>query len=164
MKSSFSMVTLCVLFAVQGCVNVEITLPWLEDRLPVVEIDGVGFEVEVADDEWSRMKGLSERPHLSPATGMLFIPDRGYLGAFWMKGMRFPLDFVWIGRDCEVVDFAVNVPIPPESATDEDLRQYRSIKPAAYALEVNAGDVERFNIEVGNDVEFVNVGDDGCGY
>ena len=33
---------------------------------------------------------------------MLFVFPSGRTSAFWMAGMRFPLDFVWISENCTV--------------------------------------------------------------
>ena len=153
-----------LLMLASGCINLEISFPWVKHVVqPVVEVGDAEFKVEVADSERERRKGLSGRSHLPPSTGMLFIPDRRWLGEFWMKGMRFPLDFIWVGANCEVVDYIENVPISPPGADDNELRRYASLKPTAYVLEVNAGDIERFAIDIGDDVSFKDVGDGWCG-
>jgi hypothetical protein len=46
---------------------------------------------------------------------MLFIFESEGLYSFWMKGMRFPLDMVWINAECAVVDITKEVP-PPDPA------------------------------------------------
>ena len=68
-----------------------------------MNIGSVTFAAEIANTGELRTKGLSERDALDSETGMLFIFDDGRASAFWMKGMRFPLDFVWIGSGCTVV-------------------------------------------------------------
>lgn len=88
---------------------------------------------------------------------MLFIFPSGRASAFWMKGMRFPLDFVWIGAHCRVVDLTLEVPAPAPGTPDGQLPVYRSSAPAAYTLEVNAGEVSRRGITVGDPVRFVGV-------
>lgn len=108
--------------------------------------------VEIADTDDLRTKGLSERTNLASNAGMLFIfPKAGYYH-FWMKGMLFPLDFVWINNN-EVVDLTENVPI----AKNEDaskLPTYTSRVPAKKVLEVNAGAIKSWQITVGDNVRF----------
>lgn len=53
------------------------------------------------------------------------------------------------------------VPVP--GTPDDRLRRYTSYPSTASILEVNAGEGERFGIEVGNKVELENI-DDHCDY
>lgn len=122
-----------------------------------VVIGGVEFEVDVADTPALRSKGLGERDGLAAQTGMLFVfPEEG-TPIFWMKGMRFPLDFVWIGAGCRVVDITEDVPHAEAGTPDELLALYAPAAPVLYTFEINAGEVERFGIEVGDDVRFRNI-------
>ena len=139
------------------CINIDITL-FDEDDTPTVKIDDVEFEVEVADTELLRTRGLTGRSHLAERKGMLFIPDEPYVGPFWMKGMLFPLDFIWIGSDCRVADIKVHARIPAPGTPDDMIQRYSPYPRAAYTLEVNAGEAERFGIRVGDKVKFENIG------
>ena len=71
---------------------------------PAVVIGDATFDVELANTPPLRTQGLSDRPSLPEQTGMLFIFDSGRTSQFWMYRMQFPLDFVWIGENCTVVD------------------------------------------------------------
>lgn len=146
--------------ALSACVNVNIDLGDGDDT-PRVKVDDVTFEVEVADTRALRTRGLTGRPYLGEREGMLFLPDGPEVGNFWMKGMLFPLDLIWIGRNCRVADITVNVPVPYPGTPDDEIRRYNSYPPAAYTLEVNAGEVDRFGIRVGDKVKFDNI-DNGC--
>ena len=157
-------VLLITMLAVSACVEVDITLCTRSDAsddTPRVEVDGIEFEVEVADTLLLRERGLTGRRYLEERTGMLFIPDGPYVGDYWMKGMLFPLDFIWIGRDCRVVDLTVYATIPPPGTPDHEIPRYRPYPPAGYTLEVNAGEVDRFGIRVGDKVEFEDI-DNHC--
>ncbi len=113
------------------------TIEWRSLHLPqsVVRIGNRQFLVERADTPALRERGLGYRETLPSGRGMLFLfpdrpPDR-YV--FWMKGMRFPLDIVWI-RDGQVVFIERNIP-----ADSEDI--FRPLAEADSVLEVNAGDL-----------------------
>lgn len=123
--------------------------------LPVttVRIDDAAILAEVPQTPQDRARGLGERDFLPRDRGMLFVFDLERPHSFWMLGMRFPLDFVWISADRQVVE--VTAEVPPEPGVPEaELRQYRPKAPALYVLELNAGVVEELDIRVGDRVEF----------
>lgn len=124
---------------------------------PAVIIGEVVFEAEIAQTQRERGIGLSGRESLEPMTGMLFLFQTGRTTDFWMRGMLIPLDFVWIGEDCTVVDTTVNVPQPDSDAPNTPLPSYSSSVPAAYTFEINAGEIERFGIQVGDKVSFSRI-------
>ena len=122
-----------------------------------VIFDDVWFDVEVPRAQYLWEQGLTGRPYLEAGKGMLYIPDGPELRELWMKGMLFPLDFIWIGRNCRVVDIHPYVSPPLPNTPDSRIPRYRPYTPAAYALEVNAGDTDRYDIRVGDRVEFNNI-------
>ena len=121
---------------------------------PSLTIGNAAFGVEIADTPELRSKGLGGRDSLAEQTGMLFIFQSGQASSFWMKGMRFPLDFVWIGEDCTVVDLTENVRHSSPETPSSELEIFESASPATYTFEINAGEVRRFDIEIGDDVRF----------
>ena len=127
-----------------------------EPTTPRVLIADATFDAEIASTPAERARGLSGREALPPGSGMLFLFETGQIPTIWMKGMMFPLDIVWIGRECVVVDADVDVPVPLPGAPDSDLALYTPAAPAAYALELNAGVVARSGVRVGDGVSFSN--------
>ncbi len=125
-----------------------------------VVIGDVRWAAEVADAPNSRGKGLSRRASLPELTGMLFVFDSGRTTGFWMAGMEFALDLVWISADCSVAEVTINA--PPVSATTSvsEIPIYKSAVPTAYTFEVNAGEVELYGI--GPDDMVVFEGISGC--
>ena len=128
---------------------------------PAVAVGRAVFEVEVVDTPELRSKGLSGRDGLADMSGMIFVFESGRTSNFWMKGMRIPLDFVWIGEECTVVDTHSNVQPPDPGTNDGDLPLYKSGSPAVYTLEINAGKVNDLGIEVGDEVTFSGFSGDG---
>ena len=124
---------------------------------PTVTVGTTVFAAEIADTPELRSKGLGERDSLPDQTGMLFIFPGGQASSFWMKGMRFPLDFVWIGEDCTVVDLTENVQHSPPNAPSSELEIFESESPAAYTFEINAGEVSQFGVEIGDEVQFSGI-------
>jgi uncharacterized membrane protein (UPF0127 family) len=114
----------------------------------LLRVGDATLNVEVAADEASRQLGLGGRDSLATDRGMLFLlPDDS--PSFWMKGMRFPLDMIWI-RDGRVVDVSANVPPPGDSSTP--LPTYSPDRPANRVLEVNAGWAAEHRIRRGDAV------------
>ena len=124
---------------------------------PYITIGDTTFTAEIADTPELRSKGLGERDSLPEQTGMLFVFPNGQASSFWMFGMRFPLDFVWIGEDCTVADLTENVQHYPPDTPSSELEIINPASPAAYTFEINAGEVAQFGIEIGDSVQFHNI-------
>ena len=121
---------------------------------PTVIIGSVSFGAEVVHTPADRVRGLSGRERLPPGTGMLFVFETGVASAFWMREMLLPLDFVWIGKDCTVVDIVPNAPNPEPDTPDSELPLYTSAVTAAYTFEINRGEAESSGLRVGDKVSF----------
>ncbi|MBI2009842.1 MAG: DUF192 domain-containing protein [Candidatus Chisholmbacteria bacterium] len=103
--------------------------------------------VAVAQTDRERQRGLGGVRWLPDMLGMLFVFSEPSYHSFWMKGMRIPLDFVWL-RDGRVVDLNENV--YPETAEEKRWTIYKPMLPADMVLEVAAGWVKRRNLKVGD--------------
>lgn len=123
----------------------------------IVTIGQVTFGAEYATTIAVRSLGLSHRESLPAKTGMLFIFEDRHTTSFWMKDMKFSLDFVWISQDCRVVDITRNVPHPAPNQTDLPL--YASAVPAAYNFEINAGEADKYGLRLGDVVVLKGVPD-----
>ena len=119
-----------------------------------VTIEGFTFVVDVADSYELRRQGLSGRDDLAREVGMWF--DMGGTGnaTFWMRGMRFPIDIVWISDDLVVTGVAERLPFPEPGTTDSALPTYSSGVPIRFVLEINAGLAEELGIGEGSVVTF----------
>lgn len=111
-----------------------------------VEVAGERFQVEVANDDAARARGLMFRDELAAGTGMLFIHDREEPQAYWMKNTRIPLDILYFDNDRKLV--AQQRDVPPCSAGNA-CPSYPSKRPARYVLELNAGEAARLKLENG---------------
>lgn len=125
-----------------------------DGRVEVRIGDRLAINVELALTPAERAQGLGGRDSLAQDAGMLFVFGQEQLHAFWMRGMRFPLDFIWISADGRVVDLTENVPPPEPDTADSELALYRPDEPVLYTLEVNAGVVTEAGVEVGDEVTF----------
>lgn len=80
---------------------------------------------------------------------MLFVNQHEGLYPFWMKNTLISLDIIWISKDKKVVYIAKNV--QPCLETCEAIKP---ACPAQYILEVNAGFIEKYQIKVGQRLDF----------
>jgi uncharacterized membrane protein (UPF0127 family) len=114
------------------------------ERGPSVTVGDVRYSVLLADTLALQIKGLSGHPGLDENEGMLFVFEDSIERSFWMKDMNFSIDIIWIDENFKVVGFV-------ERATPESYPQsFSSLVPVQYVLEVNAGDVAKKGIEVGD--------------
>lgn len=102
-------------------------------------VGAVRLEVEIADDPTERERGLSDRPGLAPGTGMLFRFPEPVVQPFWMKGMRFPLDILYV-HDGQIREVFADVPFPVPSGAPAIVTP---TGPAEAVLEVPAGEAAR---------------------
>lgn len=115
-----------------------------------LEIHGHTFTVELAVTPEEKTKGLGYRDSLAEDTGMLFVYDHPEQYGFWMKGMRFPIDILWIS-DKTIVDITKNVPV----ATDDFLPTYTPKLPVNQIFEINAGQSDGLGIQIGDTVKIL---------
>jgi hypothetical protein len=72
-------------------------------------ISGQTFDVEIAKNSTEYAKGLAGRPCILPNQAMLFAFTKQGQYPFWMKGMNFPIDIVWINSYHKVAALEINV-------------------------------------------------------
>jgi len=109
----------------------------IEVRTPLIAeatLRGRTFQIEVADTSAKRELGLGERDSLPADHGMFFPFETSKRWVFWMKGMRFPIDIIWL-REGKVVDIHHDVQPPKVLPLDT----YSPIESADAVLELNAG-------------------------
>jgi len=101
-----ALATISILLCTNAC-----SLGGLDESEPDawLQIKGQRISVEIADTPKKQAKGLGERDSLAWDHGMYFEYSQPAFYAFWMKGMRFPIDIIWL-RDGRIVGFEVNVP------------------------------------------------------
>lgn len=114
-----------------------------------VRIGTKRIAVDVADTPAEQQKGLGQRDSLPWDHGMYFPYERAGLYAFWMKGMRFSIDIVWI-RDGRIVDVHAEVPFVP----GENGPTLRPREAADAVLEVPAGYARLAGWRIGDRVHF----------
>lgn len=140
--------TSVILFATIRHIRFLNSMPSMQEDIKTATIKNISFSVEIADTAVKQSQGLSGHDPLTDNQGMLFIFARSGRYPFWMKGMEFPIDIIWIGEDKRIVDITKNA--EPSSFP----RLYLPKTPAMYVLEINAGLGDKDGFTVGDVVNF----------
>ncbi|MHA7646998.1 DUF192 domain-containing protein [Nitrosopumilus sp. S4] len=137
-----------VIIGVVGMLSLpsESKLESVEFPRGTIKIDDIPLEVQIADTEPRRVRGLMFQDQLPYDQGMIFVFDQPGLYSLWMLNMQFPLDMIWFDEDGKVVHIETNI-TPCRTALE--ITTCQSVVPeneATYVLEVTAGFVEQNNI------------------
>lgn len=145
-RSAFTRLVCAALLLVAACREAGPASPASEG---VVEVRGKTVAVEIAEGRTEQAKGLGERDALAWGTGMYFPYDRPGFYTFWMKGMRFAIDIVFL-RDGRIVDLFAQVPF--EAGGNGPTIRPRVLADAV--LEVPAGYSAANGWQIGDRVRF----------
>lgn len=113
----------------------------------MIQLGSVKMVVEVADTDERRSEGLMHRRSLAKNEGMMFLFSKEQVLSFWMKNTFIPLSIAFFDKNrtlIEIVDME-----PSKSVLELEIPQYRSSRPALYALEVNKGWFRENKVSVG---------------
>lgn len=115
----------------------------------VVLLNDTYYRLQVVTTPADQERGLSGRTSLPERTGMLFTFPKPGTYTFWMKGMRIPLDIIFVDNG-KIVNIANNLPYPK---TASELPA--TVKPTQAftdAIEIPAGDADNLGLKIGQTV------------
>ncbi len=122
---------------------------------PAVTINGRTWRVELALTPAQRYQGLSDRFRLDENGGMLFLYPQAQDMDFCMRNCYIPLDIAFLDANGIVVR-TYTMRVEPRGRETE---RYSSGAGAVYALEMNAGDLKKAGVKVGDRATFSAVPD-----
>ena len=105
----------------------------------------VPVQVEVADDEDERARGLMGRTDLDEGAGMVFLFPEDTRGAFWMKDTLIPLSIAFYDADGRILRI-----LDMEPCREDPCPVYDPGVAYRGALEVNHGAFERWGVREGD--------------
>ncbi len=115
----------------------------------VIFPSGKVYTVELATTPSAWEKGLSGRESLGERQGMLFVFPYSQVQYFWMKGMKFSIDIIWIDENFTVQGF-----VEEAKPCGQKCPTFHSPVPVKYVLEVRAGTVKKEGLKVGDTLIF----------
>jgi len=104
----------------------------------------VSIQCEVADDFFSKTKGLMHRSSLPKNSGMFFPFLFSSYRVFWMKNVKTSLDIIYIGKNYRIKKIV-------ETSADAKMYQkaFWTFGFGKYIVECNKGFCKKHNIFVG---------------
>lgn len=123
-----------------------------ELQLKKSESDSIvaSLDIEIADDEYETQTGLMYRKGMRDDRGMFFIFKDESRRSFYMKNTEFSLDLLFINSNNVVVCIKKN-------ALPFDQSPLPCTTPSVYVLEVNAGLTDKWNVVVGDKIDFTRM-------
>ncbi|MBT5201685.1 MAG: DUF192 domain-containing protein [Thaumarchaeota archaeon] len=148
-----------VIIGVVGLMSIpsESKLESVEFPRGTIKVDDVPLEVQIADTEPRRVRGLMFQDELPSNQGMIFVFDNPGLYSLWMLNMQFSLDMIWFDGDGKVIHIEKDV---PPCKTPLEITTCQSIIPdgqSLYVLEVTSGFVEKNNITKDSILEIISI-------
>ncbi len=111
-----------------------------------VKVGQVKVEAEMVSTPEKLYQGLGQRRELPAGRGMLFVMPRVEVQEFCMRGMKFPLDIIWI-VDGRVAGLEKNV-------SPQFTGVLASPQPVKFVLEVPGGFADAYGIKAGDRVSW----------
>jgi len=153
-------VVAAVIIGIAGMLTIptDVKLEYVEFPRGTIKVDNKILEVQIADNDSLRVRGLMFQNELPYDEGMLFVFDGSSTRAMWMLNMQFNLDIIWFDEDANVV--AIEKDVPPCKTTVEVVACREngvSADNAKYVLEVTAGFVDKFNITENSKMEIISI-------
>ena len=106
------------------------------------------LDIEIADTDSLRERGMMQRSSFPPESGMLFLFDHQESRQFWMGNTPLSLDLLFISNDSTIVDISKYAkPYSPEPIVSQ--------APAQFVLEVPAGFADTKGIVEGDMVRWI---------
>ena len=149
-----------VIVGVAGIVSMpsEIKLEQVNFPVGTIKLDEKFLEVQIADTEPRKVRGLMFQETLPYDQGMLFVFDEPGERSMWMLNMQFNLDIIWFDQNGNVVEILKDVlpcktPLEVMSCTSDGI----SANNAKYVLEVTSGFVDKFDIDTNSKLEIISI-------
>ena len=136
----------------------DVKLESVEFPRGTIILDDKTLEVQIADTDSLRVRGLMFQNELPYNEGMLFVFDESNTRPMWMLNMQFNLDIIWFDENSNVV--AIEKDVPPCRTTIEVVACREngvSGDNAKYVLEVTSGFVDKFNITENSKMEIISI-------
>lgn len=105
------------------------------------------FNIEIAETDYERQRGLMDRKSMKDDQAMLFIFPDIQMRSFYMKNTYITLDIIYLDNSNKVVSIQKNAKPLDESSLP-------STAPAKYVLEINGGLTDKLFITEGDSIVF----------
>lgn len=104
--------------------------------------------IEIADNDEDRAQGMMYRSEMADSLGMLFVFDQPKKQSFWMKNTPLSLDIMYVDESGAIESLYKNT-------TPYSTSKIPSVNEAKYVVEVTGGFTDRYEINVGDMIAYV---------
>ena len=108
----------------------------------------VTYQIETATTREEMSTGLMNRKTVAENSGMLFVLQGQNEIAMWMEDTYIPLDMIFVNQDNKIIWIYKNA----EPLSTQLIRP-QTDEPLSAVIEVNAGDVDKNGIKIGDTVQ-----------
>ena len=115
----------------------------------IAEINDFTINLDIALTDKQKHEGLSIKSSMKENEGMLFIFEEPTLQSFWMKGMKFPIDIIWLDENLSIVYIEKSLN-PCKSWVN--CPSYKPTAEALYVLETISGFSEEHDLKIGDKI------------
>ncbi|MEC4848577.1 MAG: DUF192 domain-containing protein [Nitrosarchaeum sp.] len=122
-----------------------------------IKIDDIALQVQVADTEPRRVRGLMFQDQLPYDQGMIFVFDEVGVYSLWMLNMQFSLDMIWFDQNGNIIHIEKDVPPCKTALETMTCQSFTPDGKALYILEVTSGFVDRFNITKDSKLSIISI-------
>lgn len=129
------------------CIFIILVLFYFNKKHTNATIDNHTFFIEIAKTQQEQEIGLSKYTSLPQENAMYFPFEKTGLYSFWMKGMHFPIDILFLQKN-KIVTIFSDVPVK----TDYQNYTYQPTQPVNAVLEINAGLSKKYGFKIGDSV------------
>ena len=149
-----------IIIGIAGMLTIptDVKLESVEFPRGTIKLGDQILEVQIADSDSLRVRGLMFQDELPYNEGMLFVFDESGTRPMWMLNMQFNLDVIWFDENANVVTIEKDVP-PCKTTVEVVACRENGISGdnAKYVLEVTAGFVDKFNITENSKMEIISI-------
>ena len=148
-----------VIIGVVGILSIpsDAKLEAVEFPRGTIKVDDIPLEVQIADNEPRRVRGLMFQEQLPYDEGMLFVFAESGFYSLWMLNMQFPLDMIWFDENGNVVHIEKNIPPCKTALETMTCKSYSPENESKYILEVTAGFVDKFGIDESSHLNLISI-------
>lgn len=153
-RTATNMLPIAFVFVLASC-SEPASVPEPSEAHVLIEAeDGtVRVDVEVADDDGERRRGLMGRTSLADDAGMAFVFPEPTAASFWMKDTLIPLTIAFWDDDDRIVAILDMQPCEADPCPS-----YDPGVEFAGALEVNKGFFDEHGVSIGDRIRMVGFG------
>ncbi|MGB5818557.1 MAG: DUF192 domain-containing protein [Saonia sp.] len=105
------------------------------------------LDIEIAESDYETQTGLMYRDAMEEKQGMLFIFPDVAMHSFYMKNTEIALDLLFIDENLRIASVQENAKPFSETGLSSEV-------PVQYVLEINAGLVKKWVLQIGDSIAF----------